>query len=144
MSWWIWLIAAIVIGVIELSTVTFVLLWFAVAAGITTVLSLVVTNPWWQFALFAVIGLALYFATRPLARRWRQRPSYPERTETMVGKAGVVVTGEEAGGFATVRIDGELWSARSDERLLPGDPVVVTAASTTVVTVRRAGEGTSS
>lgn len=137
MSWWIWLIIAFVIGIIEVSTFTFVLLWFAIAAAITAFLVPTINNIWWQFFVFAVIGLALFFATRPLARRWKKGKSYPERNDTMVGREGVVVTSEEAGGFATVRIAGELWSARSSIPLVPGETIVVQSASATVVTVTK-------
>lgn len=137
MSWWIWLIIAFVIGIIEMSTITFVLLWFAVAAAITAIIATAVHNEWWQLVVFAVIGLALFAATRPLARRWRTGKPFPTRNDTIIGKQGSVVTTEEAGGFATVRIAGELWSARSEVELVPGDTVVVQSASASIVTVAK-------
>lgn len=135
MHWWIWLIIAFVIGIIEVSSVTFVLLWFAIAALVTAFFGLAIHNVWIQLLVFAVLGVALFLATRPLARKWKQKKSYPDRTETMVGLTGVVVTGEEPGAFATVRVQGDLWSARSNSRLVAGQKIIVRAASATVLTV---------
>lgn len=135
MAWWIWLIIGFGIGIIEVSTFTFVLLWFSVAALVTAVLSVPIHSVWVQLLIFAVIGLVLFFATRPLARKWKRTKSYPDRTETMIGRTGVVITEAEPGAFATVRISGDLWSARCNEHLNIGDEVVVRVATATVVTV---------
>lgn len=135
MQWWIWLIIAFAIGIVEVSTFTFVLLWFAIAALVTTFFSLGIHDVWLQLLVFAVLGVALFLATRPLARKWKQKKSYPDRSDTMIGKTGVVVTGVEPGAFATVRVQGDLWSARSNSKLEPGQNVIVRAASPTVLTV---------
>ena len=135
MAWWAWLIIAFVIGIVEVSSFTFVLLWFAIAAFVTALLSTGVHDVWIQLLVFAVLGVALFVATRPLARKWKQQKSYPDRSDTMIGKTGVVVTAAEPGAFATVRVQGDLWSARSNSELKPGQPVMVRAASATVLTV---------
>lgn len=137
MAWWIWLIIGFVIGIIEVSSFTFVLLWFSIAALLTAILSIVVSNIWAQLLIFAAIGLVLFWSTRPIARKWKQNKSYPDRSEQMVGKQGVVVTPAEPGAFGTVRLEGNLWSARSKEHLNEGDAVVVRESSATVVTVER-------
>jgi membrane protein implicated in regulation of membrane protease activity len=142
MAWWAWLIIAFAIGIVEISSVTFVLLWFAIGALVTALVSLAVHDVWLQLLVFAALGLALFVATRPLARKWRRVKSYPDRSETLVGTTGVVVTAAEPGAFATVRVQGDLWSARSNSKLEPGQNVIVRAASATILTVEPIrGEG---
>jgi inner membrane protein len=135
MAWWIWLIVAFAIGIIEVTTLTFVLLWIAIGAFITALLTPFVASLWAQLLVFAVVSIVLLVATRPLVRKWKQKRTYPERTDSVIGQTGVVVSAGEPGAFAIVRVKGELWSARSEHPLESGQPVVVVAASSTVLTV---------
>ncbi|MCF8563827.1 NfeD family protein [Alicyclobacillus tolerans] len=135
MPWWVWLFVALAVGIVELSSVTFVLLWIAVAALITTAITPFVTNVWSQFVVFAVVSIALFAATRPLAKKWRRKRKYPDRLQSMANQVGLVVTGSEPGSLATVRVHGELWSAQCEKPLLPGDKVLVKHAEAAVLTV---------
>lgn len=141
MAWWIWLLIAIVLGIIEVSSVTFVLLWIAIAALLTAFITPVIANAWVQLAVFVVVSVVLYLVTRPLARKWRTKGDhYPTRQETMVNQTGVVVSGSRPDALSTVRIHGELWSAEAPGELLEGEEVVVksvTAAVLKVEPVRR-------
>jgi membrane protein implicated in regulation of membrane protease activity len=137
LAWWIWLIIAFAVGIIELATVTFVLLWIAIAAFVTTPLSLVVHSLWVQLLIFAVISVGLYLATRPMARRWKDKRRYPStRLEALAGEMATVVKGAAPGKMATIRVHGELWSAESDVVLQPGQEVRITRAESSVLFVR--------
>lgn len=136
MPWWVWLIVAVVIGIIEVSTFTFVLLWIAVAAFITTLLTGVVTNIWGQLLLFAVFSVILYVVTRPLARKMKTQKLYKNRVEEMANQTGFVVTGAKVGDLATVKVNGEVWSAHCDTDLEAGQKVEVLKATSTVLQVQ--------
>lgn len=88
MPWWIWLIVAGVLGIIEVSTVTFVLLWIAIGAVVTAVFSPLISSAWGQLLLFAVVSLILYWATRPLVKKWKNKRKYVNPVESLVGKTG--------------------------------------------------------
>lgn len=136
MPWWVWLIVAVVIGIIEVSTFTFVLLWIAVAAFITTLLTGVITNIWGQLLLFAVFSVVLYVATRPLARKMKTQKGYRNPVEEMLNETGIVVTGAKVGDLATVKVNGEVWSAHCETDLIEGQRVVVLSATSTVLRVQ--------
>jgi inner membrane protein len=136
MAWWIWLIVAFAIGIIEVTTLTFVLLWIAIGAFITALLAPFVASPWVQLLVFSVVSIVLLVATRPLVRKWKQKRTYPERTDRVIGETAVVVSEGQPGALATVRVKGELWSARSDHPLRRGQAVVVVAATSAVLTVK--------
>ncbi|QQE79441.1 NfeD family protein [Alicyclobacillus sp. SO9] len=136
MPWWVWLIVAVVIGIIEVSTFTFVLLWIAVAAFITTLLTGVITNIWGQLLLFAIFSVVLYVVTRPIARRMKSQKLYKNPVEEMANQTGVVVTGAKVGDLATVKVNGEVWSAHCDTDLETGQRIQVVRATSTVLQVR--------
>lgn len=133
--WWLWLIVAVVLGIIEIATFTFVLLWIAIGGLITAVLAPMIPNVWVQLLLFAVVSLVLYWATRPLARKWKQQRTYLNPVESLVGKKAHVVTAANPGSLATVRVGGEVWSATSDEPLAAGAAVLILEANSTVLHV---------
>jgi len=135
MAWWIWLIIGLVLGIIELLNMTFVLLWIAVSAILTSLITWVGVPLWAQMGCFIIFSIALLVVTRPLARKWRLSKTYESHSQTMVDKTAIVIQDSVPGAFATVRVDGETWSARSTEPLKAGDKVRITDASTPVLVV---------
>lgn len=135
MTWWLWLIVAGVLGIIEVATFTFVLLWIAIAGGITAVLSPIIPSVWGQLLLFAVVSLVLYWLTRPLARKWKQQRTYMNPVESLVGKQARVEKPARSGEMTTVRVGSEVWSATSSEDLLEGQTVVIVQSGSTVLQV---------
>lgn len=135
MHWWIWLIIAVALGIIEVSTFTFVLLWIAIGGLITAILSPIIPSVWGQSLLFAVVSLVLYWMTRPLAKKWKGQRKYVNPVESLVGKKAHVVTPARPGDLATVRVNSQIWSATSDEGLTEGEAVVILQAESTVLHV---------
>ena len=72
------------------------------------------------------------------SRRRRRLTPVAVGTETIVGRTGVALgrLDPDAGHpEAQVRVEGEIWAARSDEPIDPGTPVVVTAVNGLVLDV---------
>ncbi len=128
-AWVIWLLAACVLAVGEMLIMGFFLAPFALGAFAATVLSAAgaQTVAWVVFA----VGTALAFAlVRPIARRHlRQPPHTRTGAAALVGRGGQVIDRvDNRAAVGSVRIDGEVWTARSydDERVLePGEQVQV-------------------
>jgi membrane-bound serine protease (ClpP class) len=79
----------------------------------------VLPSPW---GLVAVVAGGLIDATESLALlRWSRRRRAVTGAEALVGQKAIVRTPTQ------VRVAGELWEARSDRPLRPGDEVVVRA-----------------
>ena len=83
---------------------------------------------WLQVAAFGVAALGLIVFLRPyLKRKLTQPPAIETGTQALVGKLATVE--EEAGASAgLIRLDGELWSARTvdpDIAYAPGSRVRV-------------------
>ena len=122
----IWLIAGIALVGVEVLTGTFVLLMLgggALAAAAAAALggSLPVDT-----GVFGLVSLLLLIVARPALAR-RAAPALEAADNSPVGSSGVVVlrVGDDAG---QVKINGELWSARSMTRgevFEPGERVTV-------------------
>jgi membrane protein implicated in regulation of membrane protease activity len=129
-SWIVWVVVACVLGVGEMHQGGFYLAPFAVGAALAAVVGLLGVG----FALSAVLFLAtsgVVFATlRPVAQRHRRLPpSIRTGAAALIGrKATVIERIANDEGVGCVKIDGEVWTARSfdeDQVFDPGERVEV-------------------
>jgi membrane protein implicated in regulation of membrane protease activity len=116
MSWMWWVGGALVLGVIELLSLSLVLLMFAGGALAGALAAGLGANPVVQTLVAAVVSVALVVALRPwLLRRLRSRMPLEETNVTaQVGRTAVVVS-EVSDHGGRVKLVGEVWSARSSE-----------------------------
>jgi len=131
-GWVIWLVVAVAFGVGELHTGALYLAPFAAGALVATLASGLGAPFAAAGALFLAATVGFFFALRPVASRHRALPP-PIRTgaAALVGRPGIVlerIANHEGSGC--VRIDGEVWTARSfdeDEVIEEGERVEVVA-----------------
>ena len=117
-AWVIWLIAACALAVGEVLTMDLFLAPFAAGAVLAMVAALVGLSGGVQLAVF-LVGAGLFFVTlRPIARRHlRSTPSLRTGTAALVGREAVVIdqiAGD--GGNGSVKLEGEVWTARAYDR----------------------------
>lgn len=114
-----WWIAGVIFLVLELFTLSFVLVYFGIGAIVAAVAGMLGVPLWGQTAIFVVVSLALLFTTRPYLLRFIQRTPYrPSNVETLSGKTGIVtipVFNDASTG--QVRIGTEFWTARTPDDL---------------------------
>jgi len=93
-----------------------------------------------QIALFAVVMSVSLFALRSwLIRGLFGGPGVPSRTDTMVGRDGIVTHDiDTTVGGGRVNVGGEDWAARSREVIAAGTKVKVVGADGIVLEVTRA------
>ncbi len=99
---------------------------------IAVVLALtVLPSPW---GLVAVVGAAVIDVTETwFFVRWSKRRRSTVGVETLVGRTAVVVPARTPRG--PVKVDGEVWEARSGYHFAPGEEVVVTGVDGLVLDV---------
>jgi membrane protein implicated in regulation of membrane protease activity len=91
----------------------------------------VIPSPW---GWVAVIAAALVdVAETAFFVRWSKRRRSAVGLETLVGRRAVVVRALTPRG--QVKLDGEVWEARAEYDLLPGDEVVVRSVDGLVLMV---------
>src|SRR3954471_15856147 len=114
-SWVLWLIAAVIFALGELHTTGFFLGPFAVGAVAATLLAATGAGAAIEWAVFLVISLILLAALRPIARAHRRKPALLRTgPAALVGRSATVVERiANSEGVGCVRLDGEIWTARS-------------------------------
>ncbi|MEJ2695749.1 MAG: NfeD family protein [Candidatus Sulfobium sp.] len=97
----------------------------------------------WLLPLAEALPIYLCLVALSAAMMWvmRKTMKMPSRTgaEYLVGREAKVVS-RSGPGYGTqyqVRVDGELWSARSSDALAPGDSVTVAEIKSNVLIVER-------
>lgn len=118
--WWLaWLIAAVLLGVVEFLTLTLAFGLLAGAALVAAVAAGLGASVPIQLLAFAVAGGIGLVAVRPVAKRHLALPPVTrDGTDALVGQTAVV-THEVSSSGGVVHLSGEDWSARPyDEDLV--------------------------
>jgi membrane protein implicated in regulation of membrane protease activity len=113
MDWLWWIGAGLLFALVEVVTLSFVLLMLsggAVAAAVASAFGL----PFWvQAIVFAVVSVVLLITVRRwLVRRFRDRtPRSLTNSEALVGREALAL-GPVSPGGGRVKLGGEVWTAR--------------------------------
>jgi membrane protein implicated in regulation of membrane protease activity len=127
-EWVLWMIASGVLAVGEMLTVSFFLGPIAVAAVAAAIVALAGGGVALQWIVFTVMSAGSLLVLRPIARRHLRMPAQLRTgAAALVGSTAVVIDRVDRDG-GTVRLAGEVWSARSydeDHAFEPGTRVEV-------------------
>ncbi len=122
----VWILGIIIFSLIEALTPQLISIWFAASCVVGVVAATLNAPLWVQLACFVGLSLVLVIATRPLARKLNRKT---ERTnaEALIGKTAKVLTEiDNVEAVGTVRVDGQIWSARSKEgEIIPAETEVM-------------------
>jgi membrane protein implicated in regulation of membrane protease activity len=114
-AWVVWLVAACVLGVAEMHQGSFYLAPFAFGALLAALVGVLGVSVGLSAIVFALASTMVFAALRPVARRHRRLPpSIRTGAAALVGRRGIVlerIANDE--GVGCVKIDGEVWTARS-------------------------------
>src|SRR6267378_7217354 len=114
-AWIIWLVAACLLGVGEMHQGGFYLAPFALGAALAAVVSLLGVGAALSAIVFLLASAIVFGTLRPVARRHRRLPpSIRTGAAALIGRPGIVlerIANNE--GVGCVKIDGEVWTARS-------------------------------
>lgn len=135
-GWVLWVIAACVFGVGEMLTTSFFLAPFAVGALGAAVVDVAGTSELAAWVAFVVISLLMLVVVRPIAKsHMKVPPRIRTGTAALVGQQAIVlerIANDE--GVGCVKIDGEVWTARS----LDEDQVIEAGSRVHVVQIKGA------
>jgi membrane protein implicated in regulation of membrane protease activity len=127
-EWVLWMIAAGLLAVGEMFTLGFFLGPIAVAAVLAAIVALAGGGVALQWIVFTVLSAASLLVLRPIARRHMRMPSQLRTgTAALVGATAVVIDRVDRDG-GSVKLAGEIWTARSydeDHAFEPGTRVEV-------------------
>jgi membrane protein implicated in regulation of membrane protease activity len=139
--WQYWIIVAILCVVIEIMTVGFAFMCFAIGAVAAALVTFCGSSFDMQLLTFGVVTLLSFFFIRPMMLKITQRKDKEKaksNADALIGRRGIVdeeIT--ELGG--RVVIDGDNWKAVSEngERIPKGAAVEITEINSIIITVKK-------
>lgn len=111
----VWLIAMIVLLVVEGVVPGLISIWFALGALAALVSALLHAPLWLQIVWFLVVSIAALALTRPLAKKYINAKTQPTNADMLIGKECVVRESiDNVLGAGAVSVDGKVWTARTE------------------------------
>ncbi len=126
--WHYWMIATILLFMAEIFTPAFVVFNFGVGALFSTIAAAIGLSVELQILFFCVGTLISFFTVRPLAKKYIYRKSDKRVTNNhaLVGREALVITTiDNKKNSGEVKVDGDIWQARTlDNSTIAKDAVV--------------------
>lgn len=111
-----WLILSGFLLILEFFTEGFLVCWFGVGALAAMAVSFFATeNYLLQIITFLVVSLILVLCTRKFARKFEPHTTPTSNVYSILGKEAIVTTAiDNVTGKGQIKIDGDIWSAKSE------------------------------
>ncbi|GGF59481.1 hypothetical protein GCM10010912_00830 [Paenibacillus albidus] len=137
----VWLIAAGVLFVVEMMTLTFYLLWLSIGALAAGLVAWIIPGSiLLQVVTGSLVALGLTLFSKPLVAKFRSSRGFKDTGTDIVGRQGVVLEAIVPGHYGQVKVGGDTWSATSLQVLNKNEAVRVIKRGTTIIEVERWGE----
>jgi membrane protein implicated in regulation of membrane protease activity len=129
-AWIVWLVVACALGIGEMHQGGFYLAPFAVGAALAAIVGLLGVGFALSGVMFVAVSAVVFATLRPVAKRHRRLgPAIRTGAAALIGKRAIVIeriANDE--GVGCVKVDGEVWTARSydeDEVIDAGERVEI-------------------
>lgn len=138
----IWLIVAFVLVIIEICTVAFGSICFAIGAVFSAIAAGLGAGITWQIVVFAVASLLTFIFLRPFMIKFMDRKSKDVKTnaDALVGRHAIVSERIDASQHTgRVAVDGDDWKAVSEngEVIEKGTNVEILKLDSIILTVKQ-------
>ena len=112
----VWLIAMVVLLIVEAVVPGLVSIWFALGA-LAALISAILDAPLWlQLVWFFAVSLISLWLTRPLAKKYVNSRATPTNADMLIGRECLVTEAiDNVLGTGAVSVGGKIWSARTEE-----------------------------
>jgi len=114
--WMIWIAIGILCLIIEIFTPGFLFMSFGIGAILTGLTATIISNIIVQIIIFAIITFILFINLRKLSKKLISESSEKTNVNALIGKIGMVTKEIPGFGRGYVKVDGEEWSAISQEK----------------------------
>ena len=136
---YVWLAIALILAIIEMSTVNLVCIWYIVSSIVTMIIALFVDNVIIQMAIFVLLGTLLLILTKDVIKK-----ILPEKIKTnidrIIGMEGIVTEKITKKTPGEVKVDGKRWTAVADETIPTDTTVKILEINSTKLKVKRMEE----
>ena len=136
----IWLIAAIILVILELFTAGFGIICFAIGALFSALTDLLGAGLIWQLLVFAVVSVLTFIFLRPVLIKLLERKTDEVKTnaDALIGKVAVVSESIDAQqNTGRVAVDGDDWKAVTADGTIinKGEKVEIVNRDSIILTV---------
>ena len=108
-----WSVVIVVAILIEISTITLTSVWFALGSVVALVLAIFEVDFLWQLLSFVGVSTIALIATRPIAKRMNTKDVIHTNADKIIQMVGIVTKTIPAGEVGEVRVNSEVWRAKS-------------------------------
>ena len=114
--WYVWLILAGIFVIAEIATVGFLIFWLSLGSLCAMVTSFFTDNLIIQTAVFVITSALFILCTRPLAKELGKTDNnLTTNAFSIIGKKAIVVKEiNPTLGVGQIKVDGQIWSAKSN------------------------------
>lgn len=134
-----WLVALVAFIVVEAVTAGLVSIWFAFGALAALVVAMLGGAFVWQLTAFMVFSAIMLYFTQPLAKKLMKEGKVKTNVDALLGKIAIVEKPIFKNEFGQVKIDGNHWTAKSNqEEVIPENAEVEVIAVEGVKLIVRA------
>jgi membrane protein implicated in regulation of membrane protease activity len=127
-AWYWWLLAALILALVEITTVNLIFIMLAAGAAVGALVAVGSSSLIVESLGAAVASVLMLVVVRPVAMRHLRQPTEVRTgTAALIGAGGIVLDRVDSRD-GRVKIGGEVWSARTFDPsavLEPGTPVEV-------------------
>jgi membrane protein implicated in regulation of membrane protease activity len=114
-----WGIIAVICGIVEILTLGFWFIWLSLSAFVVAIcvkigLISALNN---QLLLFACFTLLLLVFTRPIVMKFVKHKEHVSNVQALIGQQGQVTKAITRLDFGQVKLNGEIWTAASEEEI---------------------------
>ena len=112
----VWLVAMIVLLIIEGIVPGLVSIWFAIGAFAAMISAILGAPLWLQVLWFFAVSILTLCLTRPFAKKYVNSRATPTNADMLFGKECVVTEEiDNVLGTGAVTVGGKVWTARTEE-----------------------------
>ena len=109
----LWLVAMVVLLVVEAAVPGLVSIWFALGALAALISSLFHAPVWLQLVWFLLVSVVSLILTRPLVKKYVNSRTTPTNADMVIGKDAIVTEAiDNLRGKGAVLLEGKTWTAR--------------------------------
>ncbi len=137
----VWIVAGLIMAVLEMVVPGLVIIWFGVAGVITGILAIFIHNNYVQFGIFLVLAGVMVVFSQRIARRITHPEPEPVGANRMSGAVGLVVQDINPPDLGRVKVNGDEWRAEAKTAITRGTRVKVLEVEGTHLIVERLEEG---
>ena len=125
-DWILWVGLMVVFGILELSTVNLVSIWFVAGSLVAMAAALLGTSIWVQIVLCLITAGILLAFLQPFVRKFVTPKKTATNADMVLGREAYLTEAvDNIRGTGSLKLDGKEWTVRSmDQTVLPAGTLV--------------------